>query len=527
MHNNFDILRKDNTLNNTINLVSNTLKKKEIKIKKFRVNNINHKFYSTRLELKDFYNLGVNGKGLSKNAAIASAYGELMERLQTGFLINNNFLIKERHILEFDDEKVEDYNIFKKRNLDIYFQDKNYKSFFAKKEVFNVVSPFKNLITNEIKMLPIRLINATTHTNGLCAGNSMDEALCQGICEILERYCYQNIILNKLKLKKVIINKEEYIYYKIKQVEKMGFKVEIKDCSLGIFPVIGVLIKNNDKYLFTMASDSNINIAIQRCITELFQGLSSKKEIIRKMKPINNNYDLYNKEEIEINWFKCYTSNNGIHPIEIFNSDEIINYTMLPFDNTLSSNKKSLDYLTKILSSNNYEIYYNKYSQLNFDAYRIYIPGLSEIDKIKKEEFDFIINSYDIKKVIFNINGSTKSNINKTIKILKKISNIPKFKIMNVGTVFHSKHFFKSNYNNLSIEMLLILLCIKNNNPYYTDNKRIENYINKINSNNLFDYIINDLNIILPKCPDCLNCPLYKKCKYNEWKKIISKIQKK
>ena len=525
---NYNIIRKDDKLENTINKISKIAKQNRIKIRKCKTKSINHIFYSSRLELNKFYNLGVNGKGLSKKAALASAYGELMERIQTGFLINNSYLSKEKNTTNFKDESAKDLNTVK-FDYNTFFESNNYKEFIKRAKNFNVVSNFTNFFNNENKLLPIKLINAVTHTNGLCAGNSREEALCQGICEILERYCYHEIIFRKIKLKNVSINQNEYIYSKIKEIEHLGYEIEIKDCTLEIFPVIGVLIKNNIKnsYLFTMAADTNINIAIQRCLTELFQGLSSKKYINKKMKLINNNYNMLSKEELEINWFKCYNSNNGIHPMEIFNSNEIIDYLKLPFDNNDHDNKDSLAFLTNLLLNNNYNIYYKEYSQLNFNSYRIYIPGLSEIDKIKEYEYNFLINKDSIEKIIFNLKNASEKDIKFILNNIKNVYNKSKYKMMDCGTIFHSKHYINTNLNNISLETLYILLSLKINKNVKHNNHAIKNYINNISNKDKFNYITKKCNIIFPTCPQCSECPLKKQCKFKEWKNLNNKIQKK
>lgn len=517
-----NIIRKDDKLENTINNIKKKLNKKNIKIKRYKTKNINHSFYSSRIELKNFYDLGVNGKGLSKKAAIASSYGELMERIQTGFLINKSYLSKKVNNKNFKDEIFLNINSLKFDYTNI-FEDKKYQIFLEKADNYNVVSDFIDYESKEKVLLPIKLINAVTHTNGLCAGNSKNEALCQGICEILERYCYHQIIIHKKQLKNVIIDENEFIFKELENIKKMGYIVKLKDCSLNKFPVIGVYIENptNNTYLFTMASDTNINIAIQRCITELFQGLSSKKHINKKMKPLNNNYNSLDKENIEINWFRCYNSNNGIHPNELFNSKKTIHYTELPFNNS-EDNNSSLTYLINNLYKNNRKIYYKEYSQFNFKSYRIYIPGLSEIDKIHKYEYDFLINKNKIEKVLFNLNDSKKSDIKSIIKILEKIYNKGKYKMMDCGTIFHSKHYIKTNLNNLSLKSLYILLNIKINNNI--NDKLINSTINNIKYKNKFEYITKNNKIIFPTCPNCNKCCLKNNCKYNDWKKLINKI---
>ncbi len=49
----------------------------------------------------------------------------------------------------------------------------------------------------------------------------------------------------------------------------------MKDCSLGLgFPVIGtvVIFKDKNKYAFKFGSDPDMAIALERCLTEFFQG---------------------------------------------------------------------------------------------------------------------------------------------------------------------------------------------------------------------------------------------------------------
>ena len=93
----------------------------------------------------------------------------------------------------------------------------------------------------------------------------------------------------------MIKNLEQYpVSEQLRELKNMGFEYKIKDCSLGgKFPVVGLmLLKENTKYLFTVGSDLNFNIALQRCITEAFQGLK-KENIEAKMKNINNCYEKY------------------------------------------------------------------------------------------------------------------------------------------------------------------------------------------------------------------------------------------
>ena len=67
-----DCFRKDLVPSKTIKWIRAILKENSIKVKEvsFCIGNL---FFSTRIELIDFPGIGVNGKGFSKEAALASA----------------------------------------------------------------------------------------------------------------------------------------------------------------------------------------------------------------------------------------------------------------------------------------------------------------------------------------------------------------------------------------------------------------------------------------------------------------------
>lgn len=85
------MMRKDADLNTTITNVKRCLNKVGIETYIASVNSYNSLWFSVRLEIKDMFGIGTNGKGITYEAALASAYGELMERLESGFLLDRLF----------------------------------------------------------------------------------------------------------------------------------------------------------------------------------------------------------------------------------------------------------------------------------------------------------------------------------------------------------------------------------------------------------------------------------------------------
>ena len=76
-------IRKDAPLKSTIRQIKSILKKNKIKFKEKGFKCLNG-FFSGRIALDDC--IGTNGKGITKSQAKASAYAELIERLQSNML---------------------------------------------------------------------------------------------------------------------------------------------------------------------------------------------------------------------------------------------------------------------------------------------------------------------------------------------------------------------------------------------------------------------------------------------------------
>ena len=350
--------RKDKSPEDTINDIKQILKFNGIKIKEFKTKSISKHFFSTRVEIKGFYNMGTNGKGITPTLARASAYSELMERIQSRILLSNYFLNKNGNIFTFSSECYNDIEFDNNTLLDTFFAKKSdYNKMFTKNSRYKILDTYTNLINNEKVNLPTRLIYLTTSSNGLCAGNNYYEAINQGICEIFERYIYKKILFGSITLNDIKIDCNLPIYDKIKEIEKRGYTIIVKDCTNGLLPVIGVLIIKKDKYLFTLGADCDINIAIQRCLTEAFQGLGNYDEIDKKMKSIDNDYETLTIDDKYVNWLQCYASNNGIHPQTLFLKSSTKNYEELSVFKDISTNKDVFKYLITIIKNMNLDIY--------------------------------------------------------------------------------------------------------------------------------------------------------------------------
>ena len=149
----------------------------------FSFSNNCHSLNLAAMELPGYFS---NGKGVSRQYALASAYAEFMERLQSGFLISKNFGLMEEENFGYLDEIEMEFGDYAEKNKIIIENLTDSITMEKYKDLKIKFLPSYEAIEGEIKYLPT-FFSFACGGNGLCAGNTSEEAICQGICEIFER----------------------------------------------------------------------------------------------------------------------------------------------------------------------------------------------------------------------------------------------------------------------------------------------------------------------------------------------------
>lgn len=328
--------------------------------------------------------IGTNGKGTCLTNAFASGYGEFMERLQNSHLIN----------FEIPDIKQIDIKNINKSilgNTKIDVEEGNIDAI-----------PFYSIKDKKIIDVPEYLFDSS---NGLAAGNTFEEALVQGLSEVCERYALKNIILNRISLPD--IPKELYIKYDnirniIHYYNEKGYEIFIKDASIGknIPAVYTIAINKKDNIIiFCIASHPTLAVAIERTLTEIFQG----REVTIGKDEKNNK-----AQYIEKNYYNKYLKDNRLALLEqLFmksmrfeNNEDLINqfisnppsFEFTPNawinSNEKVSNKDLLEFLiNNIEPITKNEIYVRDVSFLGFPAISIYIPTMSKCVDFNASQF--------------------------------------------------------------------------------------------------------------------------------------------
>ena len=268
------------------------------------------KIYSgqARIQYSDFVSYG---KGVSPVLAKASAYAELAERFSSGYFFNFRYKIpKESLFYELIlknsavIEKVLNFGFLKgyscspNKEKCIKFEDllgtfhpsRDKLSLLKKQEYANHWVDAYSLTRNTEVKIPIKFIRVISGTNGLASGNTIEEAIVQGACEIFERFSLINTLRKKISVPTIEISsiRDHEVRDMIDFIKSLNIGVVIKDLSYGNkFPVIGVLFKNNnlanvqnalirDVYYRRIRVGAHLDMkyALMRCLTEEMQGYS-------------------------------------------------------------------------------------------------------------------------------------------------------------------------------------------------------------------------------------------------------------
>lgn len=565
-------MRKDRKPLETINNINNILLQNGLAYRIVEVINNNDLFYSVRVELEQLIGIGSNGKGVTYELALASALAELMERVQSRNNLKFWYSVK----------KYPDKSLYPEytTNEVLCQQIREYFENYKESNLYKYRLDYRNILTQEKISFPNRLINLLCGSNGLCAGNSREEALTQGICEIFERYIRKVIAQQKIDIQEIeknyLVGYE--IFEKLSVLDNAGYCWQILDCSEnGNLPVVGLLVldQKKGKYLLTLGADIDFNIALERCITELLQGRSLENLYIY-MNDIDyrdRNYKKFEwtniKESAYYDFVDNYISNTGGNPLYILYGNKRKRGVPDVFCKC-DTNNKAYDMIKKILEKKGWNAYIYDYSYLGFCTYRVYIPGITEVFEISSNDAIFLGNFKENLNDLINITEFTRETVVKNLESLSHNMNYRRNNFQDIFFRFIGNKDFDFNF--IYLDFLIALLYAEKKDYktalwYYTrfvDEQHIFSYesgnellkilysylvILKENNGNISDAFeklkliyIDIINkyvyeifksgklfemVYWPSCPNCEECPYEEQCLYGEWERIDKQLLEK
>lgn len=413
------IIGKDAPLEQSIENFEKILEKLKLEVSFTDWLNPINNVFSVNLHLTNCPCIYSNGKGSSKLAATASAYGELFERLATHMVFSDFYLGLDNSnapFVHFKDEKwskIDNSNpaipndVLNASLRKFYSQDINLsledlvdlQSSSYSRGVCSI--PFTNARNGEIVYFPVNLLDNLYGSNGMSEGNSEYEALVQGLSEIIERYVKREIIKRGLALPKIpdeILQKYEKSYQTIKTLQSDNLKLVCYDASLGCkFPVVCVVLFNqsNGTCFASFGAHPIFEVALDRTLTELMQG--------RSLSDLDNfdepDFDLERTSDI-VNLESHFVDSTGILPMQMFR--KVPDYRFEAWDFS-GSTKDQYNALRCIIAKLGFDIYVRSYNYLGVSVYRTIVPGMSEIYPVDDLVYNNTNSAIDFQEALLTL----------------------------------------------------------------------------------------------------------------------------
>ena len=382
---------KDRDPEETIALVQKFFKDNGLTIKQSMLRRESSSTWTASLAAY-YYDIPVatsNGKGTSEKFCLASAHAELYERFCNKIfsfmnpILYNRVIKKSQEINGFSFSPEEKELTFEEafdtnagRTFLSCMQDHPNDLKIMLSKIFDnrfIGVPFKNLESDEVKYVDPRVLTYLHSSTGMAAGNTLYEAINQGMSEIYEHYVLFHTFLNQdhtyfLTDKAIRVN--ESINSIIDKISEKN-DLYIVDCSYSYnVPVLMSIIVNKKTHTATynLGSSPIFEIALERVLTELYQGTYDFDDLkLNGQMPFRGSYDA---NFVDYVW-PGTTITKMIFPEEILLKGEWVDeYNKDIFISGSYSNEEIYESILKINKKNGFNVFIYDCS-LSKDIYAI------------------------------------------------------------------------------------------------------------------------------------------------------------
>ena len=413
-----------------------------------------------------------NGKGATRDSAICSALGEYVERLSSNYFYNDHYFGEDvcaRSFVHYPNEKWFDAGpndslpdgIMDETCLKIYNPDNELKASHLLDTNSGLVDrgictlPFERQSDKRTVYIPANLIGNLFVSNGMSAGNTIDEAEVQGLSEIIERAVKKEIIEKELSLPDVpkdVLERYPKIIEGIVELERKGFPILIKDASLGgTFPVMCVTLMNpkTGGVFASFGAHPKFEVALERSLTELLQGRSF--EGLNDVPPPTFNSLAVTEPN---NFVEHFIDSTGIISWKFLSDKNDYEFCDWDFPGTTEQESR---YLMDILRDLDKEVYVSVYEDLGVKACRILVPGYSEIYPIEDLIWDNTNKALDFRSDILNIHSLNDHELTNLVERLEE-SELDNYNI--ISTLIGIEFDVNTVWGKLDIGELKILIYL-------------------------------------------------------------------
>lgn len=338
--------------------------------------------------------LFTNGKGLTKDAALASALGEFFERLNCNYFFADFHLGETIANSEFVHYPNEKWFAFKGDTMpEGLLNDALWEYYDPSRELTPAhlvdtnsgnaergicALPYTNVINNQTSFIPMNVIGNLYVSNGMSAGNTVTEARVQALSEIFERSVKNQILAEGISLPNIpqeVLNRYPKVVEAIAELEANGYPIICKDASLGgKFPVINVTLLNPSEgtAFASFGAHPKFQVALERTLTELLQG--------RRLDQLNVfSPPTFELEDVSdnLNLEAHFIDSNGLIHWNFFK--ETADYEFADWNFGDKTTQGEYNALIDIFKKIEKDVYVMDFEHLGVYGCRIHVPGMSEI----------------------------------------------------------------------------------------------------------------------------------------------------
>ncbi len=468
------IAGKDLPLEQTIANMSSFLAGLGIKIEIASWRNIIPNVWS--LHIRDAHSpmCFTNGKGATKESALASALGEYIERLSNNHFYAGAFWgddIAHAAFVHYPNERwfkpgkkdalpveiLDDYC------LQIYNPDGELRgshlidtnSGNAQRGICSL--PYVRQSDGQVVYFPSNLIENLFVSNGMSAGNTLAEAQVQCLSEIFERAVKREILEGEICLPDVpqdVLAKYPSILAGIQGLEEQGFPVLVKDASLGgTYPVMCVTLMNprTGGVFASFGAHPSFEVALERSLTELLQGRS-----FEGLNDLPQPTFESNAVTEPNNFVEHFIDSSGIVSWRFFSAKADFEFVAWNFSSQgKNANAEEATTLFAILEEMGKEVYTAVYDQLGAIACRILVPGYSEIYPVEDLIWDNTNKSLLFRTDILNLHRLDNASLS---ALLDRLENNELDEYLDIATLIGIEFDENTDWGQLTVLELKLLI---------------------------------------------------------------------
>src|SRR5476649_289182 len=367
-----------------------------------------------------------NGKGATKEGALASALGEFIERLNCNFFYNDQFWgedIANAAFVHYPNERwfqpgSKDElppEILDEYCLKIYNRDGELRgSHLYDTNSGNIERgicslPYVRQSDGEVVYFPSNLVENLFLSNGMSAGNTLAEAQVQCLSEIFERAVKREIIEGEMALPDVpqeVLAKYPGILAGIQGLEEQGF------------PVLCVTLMNprTGGVFASFGAHPSLEVALERSLTELLQG--------RSFEGLNDlpqpTFEGHAVTEPN-NFVEHFIDSSGVVSWRFFSAKSDYEFVEWDFSGRgENSNAEEAETLFGIVENMGKESYMAVYEHLGAPACRILVPDYSEIYPLDDLIWDNTNKALFFREDILNLHSLDNRDLKALVKRLEE-----------------------------------------------------------------------------------------------------------